>query len=490
MAGDVKVTFSGSDDELRKVMARQAQQLADLEDKFHKLKGASKDSLSGFEGAVQGGIRQLAGMAAGVASVHSAMQLVTAEYDRWKQRQQEAGAAQVGMAAAGEALIQNLVGASRAQVRETFAGARALAQRSGVSEEVILRTLGSALSASGGDAALSMRAVELGTRISPNQPDAMALTVGGMLDVSKLTGGDLMQGLGLLGSVAGLARMTGLQPQMSNIPRALIGGANLGFDPRFVGQLFAGLSGAAADPTGESTGTAMITFLQHLRDFKPLRGVEGRAALERLQHDPALAQRFLRDYHPEPKFLGPLEQLLLAPEQSIVAQKLRGAGIPQDLTAAGEDYIARMALNPYAAAADRDRRLAQVVEQTQLDDAGGRAGIIRSRMQEAYKAAGFSGLGSRMLEMRYDVAAAAGRAPEQAALELIAEQEGYIRAPTTIMGTGPAPMNLRGRPRTPTDSEARLLEILGRLEQALRRDERQPAPLASPALDAPPARLN
>lgn len=221
--------------------------------------GESKTALLGRFATVAGTVT--AGVAAGI-------KLVVDELRAAQDLADKAAAAQISVAASRNVVIRNLPGASQDQITKVLRQNAALAGTTGVSETAINQARASALSASGGNVAASLRATEIAARFLPDRPGEIGDFAGSLLDLSKVTGTTNAQAnLGLLSAVGGLSRITDQRQQATNIPAALIGARGFGFNTAESAALFSTLTTESGDLTGAQAGTATIQLARQLSEF-------------------------------------------------------------------------------------------------------------------------------------------------------------------------------------------------------------------------------
>jgi hypothetical protein len=328
-----------------------------------------------------------------------------------------------------------------------------------------------------------------------------------------------------------LSRVVDPARQAKNIPRAVIGAADLGATARESGALFGAISTAAADITGETTGTAIVSFTQQIRDFfredkklvaeKRRAGFEGELSLtERiafLQGRPEAGERFLDEASFEKTVLGAFETLIrgVDPEGEISASarlfaaNLEKIGGTAELAEIGKTILRQLSLDPLETVATLQRTFRTAEEQLVTRDLiSAEAGVARAGLTGVLKAAGVTDIERRVAALGFELETDLGR---RGAAQAVVDQlsgvlqgmerslERDVPAATLIMGqviptlpTGPL------SPRDPTGEEVRirdelvaLIEEIKQLIPALDRNTvAQRAVAESDAFDqGPPAPL-
>jgi hypothetical protein len=204
---------------------------------------------------------------------------------------------QLTLSSARRDLIRNMPGSTQAQVDAMLTSAGEISKQTKVDEKYISRALADALSASSGDAEASKKAVSVAARYLADKPEMISAYAGSLLDVSSITGTkDAMANMGYLGFVGGRARVVDPAMQGKNIPRALEGVIGMGGTSQEAAALYAAMTAGAKDVTGESSGTAVISLAQQLRDYKakPLGDAEILKTL--VSESPAAERGKIREY--------------------------------------------------------------------------------------------------------------------------------------------------------------------------------------------------
>lgn len=325
-------------------------------------KAADKALTGAFGGAkaqLLGAFATAAGAAA--ASVAAVIKVVADEIRAAQDLADRAAQRQISIAASRNVVIRNLPGASDALQRKILLQNQSLVSSTGVSEVDLNLARAEALSASGGDVAGSLDAVNVAAQFLADRPGEIGGFAGSLLDLSKVTGTrDAKVNLGLLTAVGGLSRVVDPSAQAQNIPSALIGAKSFGTSTQTGAALFGALSEGSADIKGATSGTGLIALAQQLQKlgdekfagnkFIPeLAGTN--TTLERirlLQGNRGVAERFLANASFEKKVLGPITDLLLNQgSETSKAFESKLSAIPDNagLAAAGGQVLGSFAKN-------------------------------------------------------------------------------------------------------------------------------------------------
>ena len=459
-----------------------------------------------FGSKMHGMVTQLLGALGLSGGVAGAIQLVRAEYEQLIEAQREAAAATLTQAQAQEVALVNLGATTEAQRDKFTSAARVMAGDLGVSETEVYRRSSDALSARGDKPIYgpggAMDAVRASFGFARGDSAAGMAAAGAALDLSAITGGSAEQSLGFLQAVGQRARITDPRKLATNLPPAMKAAVATGADPQEAGALFAAVTQGMADPTGESSRTATISFVQQLRDryekelddaaklvakgkmsqtdYQALEqkaerwsGLSLTERLTELQADPTGQQVFLAGASFEKRAQVPMEELVRGGGAAKAFAEFR-TGLP-GMEAAGEFFAQAARVRSGAGAqqvADMERAVAGIVEQAATGDierAG--MGVIRERFGPALRQAGLGSMASRLAGLQAtlrgdDLEAFEAQLRGEASLIKVQPQRGYA--------FGAAP---RGGGLTKQEQEqARLLtalaDAIGKLNQAAEAQQR------------------
>lgn len=305
--------------------------------------------------------------AAAVASIGTAVQVVTNELRAQQELVDSAARSKATVSQSRNILIRNLPGSSQKEINSVLGQNANLAKRLGISESIVNVARADALSATGGDIQASLSAVGIASQFLKDQPAAIAGFTGSLTDVAKVTGtNDALTNLGYISTLGGLSRVVDPRAQSDNLVPAVIGQLSFGSTAQEAGALVAALTSAGADRQGASTGTASIALAEQLRGFFGNDGQTTGGRIRALQADQSLAKQFLDKASFEKKSKGPIEQLLLNPNSEAAkafAQNLTRFTGNAGLRRTGSQSIANLGLNALNRTADRERGLAAFDEQ-------------------------------------------------------------------------------------------------------------------------------
>lgn len=422
-----------------------------------------------------GSFRNLTGLLAGAGGTAAALAQVRRELDAIFRMQEEAASAQTTVASAQRSLKLNLAGESEQTVQSTIESAGRIAQERGVPEAQVTEALAGAISATGGNIPLATQLTDFAAQVRPDQPSQLPMIAGALGDIGTAIGSDdPEQMLGFLLEVGRRSRLQEFRKQARNIPRALIGATEFGFEPGAAGAFFSALTKAAGDTEGELTGTAAIQFSKQLQEFFVDRGGEtGMDAVRRLQREPELRAEFLANFSAEAKAIGPLRSLLREPEGDFaqMVREFRGSfGGVETQRALGRQTLRSLSSGELAKTAGVERTLNVLSEQLSLADIqGGRAGAIRDQLADIFRKTGRSDLAARVERLRFE--AGTGLGEEESLAQLIGQlgqlQERLLN-PVKSVGGG----TMGGRPALirpdPTEEQRTNAAILGQSIEQLR----------------------
>ncbi len=259
---------------------------------------AGESGQKAFGPMALGMTRQLIGALGITGGVAGAIQLVRAEYQALIEAQREAAQTSLTLAESQEQALLNLGATSKQEIDEYLAAVSTMSQRVGVTERSIHMRASDALSARGDlpwQAALG--AVEASFQAAPIGDSAGRFLAGAALDLGRAGGMGQEEALGFLQQVGTMARVTSTQKIAEEVPRAVTAAAMRGGSAETGAALFAAITQASGDPSGEISRTAVINFIDKLSEFEfagaAPANLEERIA--RMQTDPAARQQFLAE---------------------------------------------------------------------------------------------------------------------------------------------------------------------------------------------------
>lgn len=448
--------------------------------------------------AVRGHTTQLAGLAAAArgvlpalgasAGILGAYRLIKAELDAIIDRQEKAFRTQVDLATAQRQVIKNLPGASSEDIDRVFAAATDISIRRGVPQPQVLVSLAAALSGTAGDIPGSIAAVDLASQFSSEDPGQIAGVAGGIADISSSIGTkDTLEAFGFQSTVAGLSRVANPERQAKNIPPAIAGLTSAELTPAEAGALFAALTNASKDVTGEQSGTAAISFANRVNDlFRELgRPERGGAAIRALQAEPELARQFIEggeivqggkrvrlpELTAEAKSINALRDLLQKPGSEIARNFTAFQGRFGDsdrLRSTAQTQLSELSRGTVQETAEIARRLETSAGALQsIDTAGGRAGAVRSGIIDVLKASGEGALATKIDNLQFNLGGGLNDEAVTAAIQLLRRRRGELLAPAPPFRGGQFGGFSDQTPEVTqlgTQRAATLEDLIGRLE--------------------------
>ena len=297
--------WTTDDKAMQQALARQQREIAKLREEMRK---TSDESTKGSEKSNKGfekGITNLAGMVAGYVSLRTVIQAVTQEQERQLRLGKELEQLARPGAVASAALNMNIVGLTSAEKTMVH---RAVGDfvGMGVSPADARNAIGGAISSKGNltpaEALEFPRAAFKALPLAAQGPTAMQMTQGAQ-GLALATGQtDPEANFGFLFSVAQQASITDQKYIAQNVTRAVLGPVGPGVEkggaaPETAGAVFATLSTAMNDTTGDQSRTATIAFFKKMKAFSKAKEIQGtpREVIAQLQADPALAAEFIGD---------------------------------------------------------------------------------------------------------------------------------------------------------------------------------------------------
>ena len=420
-----------------------------------------------------GGVRGLVGGLTATGGLLAAYRAVKAELQLIVDLQDKAFRKQVDLATATRSLKLNLAGESTEAVANAIASADRIAQRRGISKAQSRQALSEAISSTGGDLGFAERFTDLAAQLRPDQPGQIGGIAGALGDVANAVGTDDEQlALGFFLRTAGLSRIANSERQFRNIPVAIKGITGAEFSGVEAGALFAALTRGSADPTGESTGTAAISFAEQIRKFFIEKGrpERGGAAISALQGDAGLAEEFLANLSLEQKQAASARELLLdrgSNTAQYFASNLAKFGTNDSLRAQAGATLTGLNQGQVESVAATHRALGSTIDAIQTTDDTAIAGAVRDQLVELLQSAGLGDIASKLSSLRFEVGSGIGtRDVLQTAIGLINERrQALIRPQSPVSaGTGAAPGFVA---RTPTARERQVAGYLGNLGEQL-----------------------
>lgn len=277
------IVFSGDSDfsKIQKDFDDLSRRTARLEKENYRLKQSADKQADSF-GKARGqqgslltqGITGITQMVAGYVSLQAAIQLVTSAIQEQRAAQKDTLDAQVGQAAADATLIQNLVGISAQQKKDTIATLENLTVDLGIESATAVKAgFNEAISKAAGDVDLAMDATKRAAELQRATPENLPTFAAGGAVLSKLIGTrDTREAYGLLAEVQARSPVSDPKELMQELPGALA--AMTATDARGAGRdsvreaaaLMAAM-GQATQQRAAPTSTAAIQLTSQLEKF-------------------------------------------------------------------------------------------------------------------------------------------------------------------------------------------------------------------------------
>jgi hypothetical protein len=345
-------------------------------------------------GGVLGGLgTKVAGAATGFATMGTVITFIKAEYDALLERQGKSKDANINLAAEQEMLINNLGGASGADVAKQISE---LSVESNIKEANVTKAVNEAMAARG-DSSVGdvVKAVGSAAKISKFAPEQLSGLAAATLDTQHQTGLGTDESLGFLLQMQGQSRTKGLKELAQNVTPAVGGVMKLGADRQTAGAVLASLSHGMGDSTGAMAGTSGIQLAKQLREFSG--GQDMGKAIAALQQDPEQRKKFLAGASFEAKALPAVEGLLSGRGQvakDYAASRVKLAGNPLD--ALQQSIDERKSFGTIGVA-ELDQAMGNKSDQIKINDKQGAvSSIVRDRLKELRDTMGKTSISTNM----------------------------------------------------------------------------------------------
>lgn len=219
-----------------------------------------------------GATAKLAGLAAGMLSVHGAVQAISEELNKIERNRLAAAGTERTFEQALADIGQNIggenIGAARTLIREQ-------APQLGVTQEGLANLLGTAISAGANDLKEAMSVTTTALKATVGDADKANALIGGALDIASLAQSKNYEGaLGQLLQVQSQVRSTTLSEFAANIGPAVAAataqGQNVeGLSTERALEISAVVSQILKDQTGSNTATTVRQFVTRMDSFMP-----------------------------------------------------------------------------------------------------------------------------------------------------------------------------------------------------------------------------
>lgn len=440
---------------------------------------SATQSLKTFLTAVTGVGSVVGGLAAAAAQLRR-------EYETILQRQKTAADRQVNFADSLSQAIRNAGGLlSGAEVEKSTLG---ISERTGVEPAKVAQALGAALSARGAtnkqQAQEAITATGAALKFAPELDAEGAASLAGVaIDVSKRFGVSPQKAIGFIQNVGGLARVTDLPNLVQNVAPAVNNLTQFGFSPQEAGSLVTTLTQGTGDFSGNLSSTAALAFADSLRERFP--GENPRDVINKLRADPALRSAFLEGGKIGGKKFGaaslgkgkakPTIEQILEEGTLFASQFDEGIGKIGTFEDGGKTYQDTLReINSVATVQNAriQRYLKTGAQQLSIVDiSGGLASISREGLEDALKSSGASDLDLKFARTAFEFdGGLSENAPTDRVTEILRQRADYLSRTTDFVSNGSAGVGAGGGfevPRTPTEQETQMAQILSRLATAI-----------------------
>lgn len=441
---------------------RGVRRLEDAYKQTQTISGKLQRSVDGLFGGKQ--VRQLAAFAGGVVSISSAIAALKSEYQSAVQLIDKASATQLSVAQSRNVVLRNTVGLSPEQQRQILTDLQKQSGALALPETVVNEAFASAYSASGGDLAASVAAVDFAGRYLADQPGSIPGFAGSLLDLRSLSGSQNPQvNAGLLAKVSQLSRVVDPAALARNAPRGLSSAGSYGATPQEAVALFAALTTATKDIEGASTSTALIQLSKQLNPTQDRSQTLGQR-IAGLQGNRAAAEEFLSNASFEAAALAPIRNLLLDPTSE--AARLYRQNLAQVPGASGLAQLSQQTLDSFAAAnalepaAQASRSLISLRDRLLVNSPQNLGAPEREALQDVLQLGGRSNLGARASTFLGQLGDASVGISRVEARDILQAEYERLSQPerTAIAGGTGAPGQVFERQRSDAEKEtARLL---------------------------------
>lgn len=302
MAGSTAtIEWVSKDEALVRTLQKTERGMEAIARKMDKVEASSRQAaratISGFEAAntkVAGFVSAFIGVGAVMAAAQQAAQVLKAEWQELKARQQASLDKNVALADVLPSVYRQAGGLLSA--KEIEAAVEKGSKDTGLGQVKVGQAIGEALAARGAtNKQEAQGAIDAAVAALKFAPEADAQTAaalsGGTTDLQRRFNIGPEAAIGYLARVGGQARVTSLREQVQNINPAIGSLSQFGMNPQSAGALVSVMTGATGDFTGAMSRTASIQLAKQLTDRGFANPDVGIAAL---QADPELREAFFK----------------------------------------------------------------------------------------------------------------------------------------------------------------------------------------------------
>lgn len=384
-----QATLQRSNDELIRQNERLAAGMGKVGDAADKVAPRGQGAME----LIATGARNAVGMLLGGAGVVGALGMVLKSLDDIEARAKAAKDAALTVEEAEASIANNMASTGNpaqdaAATADAIARGREIAARRQVPVEMVQGAIAAGLSASGGDIEATLQAVDMQAELNRANPADITAGVEGQVNVARIMGTQnaaAAQGvLELIGQNSAIKDPTKISQTATPV---LATASAFGLDINEVGAFFSTLTQQTADPLGDSSRTAAISFVEQLSTFFTEGAGKGRnaaAMAERgsglgfgemvaaLQDDAGLRESFQKNLSIEARARGPVKQLLEDMSGSFSTSMFEAIGAaPTDeagFAALVDARRAKLDAVPSVAIGDAKRGVAAAAEAAKLAD--------------------------------------------------------------------------------------------------------------------------
>lgn len=455
-----QATLQRSSDELIRQNERLASGMGKVGDAADKVAPRGRGAME----LIATGARNAVGMLLGGAGVVGALGVVLKSLDDIEARAKGAKDAALTVEEAEAGIANNMASTGNAEqdaaaTADAVAKGRDIAARRQVPVEMVQGAIAAGLSASGGDIEATLQAVDMQAELNRANPADITAGVEGQLNVARIMGTeDPAAAQGVLELIGQNSAIKDPSKISQNATPVLAAADAFGFDINEVGAFFSTLTQQTADPLGESSRTAAISFVEQLSAFfgeGAGKAKNDAAVRERgvglgfgemvgmLQEDAGLREEFQGGLSLEKRAVGPVKQLLEDAAGTFSTSMYEAmAKTPEDeagLSALVDARRARLGAVPSVAVGDAQRGMDAAKQGSQINDVAAQtSGIFNSaELDSQLAAAGVQWVDRKIASVQMKGAMALGSSPEEAYRSTLTQQyQSFSEAEPDAMRNG------------------------------------------------------
>lgn len=296
-----EIQWSSDDAAVVRTMQKMERNLDTLARKMDNVEKSSKKAAdatsTGMEAAgvkVRDFVTGFAGVGTVMSAALASAQLLKAEWEAFKNRQQSAADANINLAAPMAELSRASGGLYSA--RELESAVANIASDAGAKQARVASLWEQAVSAKGPTTKAEMESlgdlVKAALQFAPTTDDqTLALMVGGAADLQRSQGLSAEQAIGFFEMAGNVGRVSKIQQQATNMIPGINSLTQFGASRAEAAALFGTLTRETGDFTGASSRTAALMLAKQIEDRGMGTLMEGITAM---QQDPELRDRFLK----------------------------------------------------------------------------------------------------------------------------------------------------------------------------------------------------